>query len=217
MIATIGLSLLLKDSTRLLQGARTRYMLIEELNSWRIVSGLGFDVYLNKGHVMVAAAATVIGGLLWWINQRSRFGRCQRACAQDLNMAALIGVRVDRTIMLTVMLGSAIVGAAGMFAAGQYGVINFHMGTLMGFKALTAALLGGIGSLPGAVIGGMIIALTEVYTAALCWCCCSGRPGCSAQSPRRRPGSAHECQHGHHRNVLWLARLVAAALIQMHN
>lgn len=167
MIATIGLALLLKDSARLLQGARTRYLLIEELNSWRIVSGLGFDVYLNKGHAVVAGTTAAIGGLLWWINRRTSFGRCQRACAQDIRMAALIGVHVDRTILLTVMLGSAIVGAAGMFAAGQYGVINFHMGTLMGFKALTAALLGGIGSLPGAVIGGLIIAMTEVFTAAL--------------------------------------------------
>ncbi|MGH6932671.1 MAG: ABC transporter permease subunit, partial [Dongiaceae bacterium] len=77
------------------------------------------------------------------------------------------GVHIDRTIMLTVMLGSAIVGAAGLFAAGPSGVLNVHMGTLMGVKALTAARRGGIGSLPGAVIGGMIIAMTEVFTAAL--------------------------------------------------
>jgi branched-chain amino acid transport system permease protein len=81
-------------------------------------------------------------------------------------MAALLGVNIDGTVRLTVVLGCAIVGAAGLFAAAQYGVINFHMGTLMGFKALTAALLGGIGSLPGAVLGGFIIALTEVFTAA---------------------------------------------------
>jgi branched-chain amino acid transport system permease protein len=166
MIATIGLSLFLKDSARLLQGARTKYLLIEEFSSWRIVSGLGFDVYLSKGHAAIAVLTAAIGALLWWLNGRTRFGRSQRACAQDIGMAALLGVDIDRTIRLTIVLGSAIVGAAGLFAAGQYGVINFHMGTLMGFKALTAALLGGIGSLPGAVLGGFIIALTEVFTAA---------------------------------------------------
>ena len=81
-------------------------------------------------------------------------------------MAALIGVPIDRTIAATFAIGSGLAGMAGVFAAAEYGVVNFHMGTLMGFKALTAALLGGIGSLPGAALGGFVIALTECYTAA---------------------------------------------------
>jgi branched-chain amino acid transport system permease protein len=81
-------------------------------------------------------------------------------------MAQLLGVPTERTIGLTFMIGTTLTGAGGLFAAAQYGVINFPMGTLMGFKALTAALLGGIGSLPGAVLGGMLIALTECFTAA---------------------------------------------------
>jgi branched-chain amino acid transport system permease protein len=166
LIAAIGLSLALKDSVRLLQGPRTRYLLIEQLNSWPVITGLGFDVYLSKGHLMVALATAAICAGLWFVYTRTSFGRCQRACAQDIRMAALLGVPVDRTIGLTFMLGAAIAGAGGIFAAVQYGVINFHMGTLMGFKALTAALLGGIGSLPGAFFGGLIIALTEVFTAA---------------------------------------------------
>ena len=76
--------------------------------------------------------------------------RSQRACAQDPRMAALLGVDVNRTIALTFAMGGALAGTGGVFAGLQYGVINFHMGTLMGFKALTAALVGGIGSLPGA-------------------------------------------------------------------
>jgi branched-chain amino acid transport system permease protein len=166
LIAAIGLSLALKDSVRLLQGPRTRYLLVEQLNSWPIVTGRGFDVYLSKGHAFVGLATAAIGAALWWVHARTRFGRCQRACAQDLRMAQLLGVPIDRTIGATFMMGTAITGAGGLFAAAQYGVINFHMGTLMGFKALTAALLGGIGSLPGAALGGMLIALTECYTAA---------------------------------------------------
>jgi branched-chain amino acid transport system permease protein len=165
LIAAIGLSLTLKDSVRLLQGPKTRYLLVEQLNSWPIVTGRGFDVYLSKGHLFVGLATLAIGAALWWVHTRTGFGRCQRACAQDLRMAELVGVPIDRTIGLTFVIGTAIAGAGGLFAAAQYGVINFHMGTLMGFKALTAALLGGIGSLPGAALGGMLIALIEGYTA----------------------------------------------------
>jgi branched-chain amino acid transport system permease protein len=167
LIAAIGLSIILKESVRLLQGAKTRYLLVEELRSWPLVTGHGFDLYVNEGHVMVGVATLIMLGLLWWISMRTRFGRQQRACAQDPHMARLLGVDVDRTIALTFMIGGTLAGAAGIFAGAQYGVINFHMGTLIGFKALTAALLGGIGSLSGAVLGGVVIAFTETFTAAL--------------------------------------------------
>ncbi|MFZ5790462.1 MAG: branched-chain amino acid ABC transporter permease [Pseudomonadota bacterium] len=167
LIAAIGLSIAMKESVRLLQGAKTRYLLVEQLRSWPILTGQGFDLYVNEGHVMVGIATAILLAVLWWLSMRTRFGRHQRACAQDPRMAAMLGVDVDRTIAATFMIGGALAGAAGLFAGAQYGVINFHMGTLMGFKALTAALLGGIGSLPGAVLGGMLIAFTESFTAAL--------------------------------------------------
>jgi branched-chain amino acid transport system permease protein len=167
LIAAVGLSLALKDSVRLLQGPKTRYLLVEELDSWPVIIGRGFDVYVSKGHLFVALATAAIAAALWWVSTRTSFGRCQRACAQDIRMAALLGVPIDRMIGATFMMGAAIAGAGGVFAAAQYGVINFHMGTLMGFKALTAALLGGIGSLPGALVGGLIIALTECFTAVI--------------------------------------------------
>ena len=166
LIAAIGLALALKDGVRLLQGVKTRYMLVEQLTSFPVITGQGFDVYLSKGHLFIGLMTAAIGVALWWLHTRTSFGRCQRACAQDIRMAALIGVPINRTIASTFALGSGLVGMAGVFAAAEYGVVNFHMGTLMGFKALTAALLGGIGSLPGAAVGGFIIALTECYTAA---------------------------------------------------
>lgn len=167
LIAAIGLSIAMKESVRLLQGAKTRYLLIEQMRSWPLVTGKGFDLYVNQGHVIVAVATAILLGLLWRLCMHTRFGRNQRACAQDPRMAALLGVDVDRTIAFTFLIGGAIAGAAGLFAGAQYGVVNFHMGTLIGFKALTAALLGGIGSLPGAVLGGMLIAFTEGFTATL--------------------------------------------------
>ena len=167
LIAAIGLALALKDSVRLLQGVKTRYILVEELTTFPIITGRGFDVYVSKGHLFIGLMTAVIGAALWWLHTRTSFGRCQRACAQDIGAAALMGVPINRTIAATFALGSALAGTAGVFAAAEYGVVNFHMGTLMGFKALTAALLGGIGSLTGAVIGGLLIALTETFTAAL--------------------------------------------------
>jgi branched-chain amino acid transport system permease protein len=166
LIAAIGLSLAMKDSVRLLQGPKTRFLLTKDLTTWPIVTGHGFDVYLSKGHLAVGIGTLLIGGLLWWVSGKSDFGRSQRACAQDPRMAALLGVDVNRTIALTFAMGGALAGTGGVFAGLQYGVINFHMGTLMGFKALTAALVGGIGSLPGAFVGALIIAVVECYTAA---------------------------------------------------
>lgn len=166
LIAAIGLSLSMKDAARLLQGPKTRYLLTEDLTSWPIVTGHGFDVYLSKGHLAVGLSVAAIGGLLWRLRRHSRFGRCQRACDQDPRMAALLGVDVNRTIALTFALGGALAGAGGVFAGLQYGVINFHMGTLMGFKALTAALVGGLGSPLGAILGALIVAAIESFAAA---------------------------------------------------
>jgi len=166
LIAAIGLSMSMKDSVRLLQGPKTRYLLTKDLTTWPIVTGHGFDIHLSKGHLAVAIGTMIIGGLLWRLSVRSDFGRSQRACAQDPRMAALLGVDVNRIVGLTFVMGGALAGAGGVFAGLQYGVINFHMGALMGFKALTAALVGGIGSLPGAFLGALIIAAVECFTAA---------------------------------------------------
>ncbi len=166
LIAAIGLSISMKDSVRLLQGPKTRYLLTKDLTTWPIVTGHGFDVYLSKGHLAVVLGTLIIGALLWRLSSRTSFGRSQRACAQDPRMAALLGVDVNRIIGLTFVMGGGLAGAGGVFAGLQYGVINFHMGTLIGFKALTAALVGGIGSLPGAFLGALIIAAVECFTAA---------------------------------------------------
>jgi branched-chain amino acid transport system permease protein len=165
LIAAIGLSISLREGVRLLQGPKARWMPFHPDSSWRIIDGLGFDVYLRKGHLVVGAATLLVAFLLWWMSYRTPFGRNYRACAQDPKMAALLGVNVDRTIAASFLIGGGLTGAAGLFAALQYGIVDFYMGYLVGFKALTAALLGGIGSLPGAILGGMLIALTETFTA----------------------------------------------------
>jgi len=94
---------------------------------------------------------------------RTALGRAQRACEQDLGMASLIGINVDRTISLTFVMGATLASVAGLIFLMNYGVIDFYIGFLAGIKAFTAAVLGGIGSMPGAMLGGLLIGLIEAF------------------------------------------------------
>ena len=96
---------------------------------------------------------------------RTALGRAQRACEQDRRMATLLGINVDRTISLTFVMGAMLAAVAGMLVTLYYGVIDFFMGFIAGLKAFTAAVLGGIGSLPGAMLGGMLLGLVESFWA----------------------------------------------------
>jgi branched-chain amino acid transport system permease protein len=93
----------------------------------------------------------------------SPLGRAQRACEQDIVMASLLGVDVDRVISLTFVMGAALAAVAGLMVTLYYGVIDFFIGFLAGVKAFTAAVLGGIGSLPGAMLGGLLIGVIEAF------------------------------------------------------
>ena len=163
LIASIGLAFVISNTVLVLQGPKTRWMPQFQHSAWRITEGLGYDIYLRKGHVFVGLGTAAIALFLWWVSKRSNLGRSYRACAQDPKMAALLGVDVRGTIGLSFILSGALTGAAGLFEALQYNAVDFHMGFLVAIKALTAALLGGIGSVPGALAGGFILAGIETY------------------------------------------------------
>ena len=97
---------------------------------------------------------------------RTALGRAQRACEQDTKMASLLGINVDRTISITFILGACLAAFAGMMFLLYYNVTDFYIGFLAGIKAFTAAVLGGIGSLPGAMLGGLVIGMIEVMWSA---------------------------------------------------
>jgi branched-chain amino acid transport system permease protein len=123
----------------------------------------GFAVQLAYIQIVIIILTVALMAGFTWLIMRTSLGRAQRATEQDMRMAALLGVNVDRTISLTFVIGASLASVAGLMFTLYYGVIDFFIGFLAGIKAFTAAVLGGIGSLPGAMLGGLLIGLIEVF------------------------------------------------------
>ena len=107
-----------------------------------------------------APSALEVAGFTWLI-QRTSLGRAQRATEQDMGMASLLGINVDRVISMTFVIGAALAGVAGLMVTLYYGVVDFYIGFVAGMKAFTAAVLGGIGNVQGAMLGGLLLGLIE--------------------------------------------------------
>jgi branched-chain amino acid transport system permease protein len=167
LISAIGMSILLMNFVQVAQGARNKP--IQPLLNDVIVltrSATGFDVTISHKQIMIVIVTTILLAIFWYVVQKTPLGRAQRACEQDQKMAALLGVDVNRTISITFIIGAALAAVAGFMFLIYYGVVNFHDGFVPGVKAFTAAVLGGIGSLPGAVLGGLLIGLIETLWSA---------------------------------------------------
>lgn len=165
LIATIGLAILLQEYLRLTQGAGERWIQPVLSAAHELAAGDGFVVALSTTQILILLLVPCLYGALWLLMQRSRFGRAARACGDDVDMAALCGVDVDRTIATTFVVGAAYAGIAGFVILLRYGGVGFYDGFLLGFKALTAAIIGGIGSVPGAMLGGLLLASWETLWA----------------------------------------------------
>jgi branched-chain amino acid transport system permease protein len=165
LISAIGVSIMLQNYVQLAQGARPKPggQVVE--GGFNLFSADGFDVRVAWLQIIiVVVTVTLMAGFSWLIASTS-LGRQQRACEQDMKMASLLGVDVDRTISLTFVMGAALAAVAGMMFLMYYGIVDFFIGFLAGIKAFTAAVLGGIGSLAGAMLGGLLIGLIEVFWA----------------------------------------------------
>ncbi|CCG40925.1 ABC transporter permease subunit [Magnetospirillum molischianum] len=161
LISAIGVSILLQNFVQIAQGARVKPL--PPVIQGGITLDLGAEIALSISWLQIVIfllTLTLMVGFTWII-ARTSLGRAQRATEQDMKMAALLGVNVDRVVSTTFVIGAALAGVAGMMVTLYYGVIDFYIGFIAGIKAFTAAVLGGIGSLPGAMLGGLLIGLTE--------------------------------------------------------
>ena len=160
LISAFGASIFLQNAVMLTQGARMKVYMTNSIfpRSWR------FDILGVNISVLVVVIA-VISMLLTWVLiqlvQRTTLGRSIRAVSEDREMAAVMGVNVGQVIGLTFFLGSALGGAAGVLIGLYYTQIDFVMGYSAGLKAFTAAVLGGIGNIKGAMVGGLLLGVIE--------------------------------------------------------
>src|ERR1044071_8755812 len=157
LISAIGMSIFLSNFVQVTQGPRNKSTdpLLREVIV--LMHGNGYDVTLSYRQIIIWFITAVLLAAFWYLVSRTSLGRAQRACEQDQKMAALVGVDVDRTISITFIIGAALAAVAGTMYLMYYGVVNFSDGFVPGIKAFTAAVLGGIGSLPGAGVGGVLI------------------------------------------------------------
>jgi len=166
LISAIGMSILLQNFVQLVQGARVKPLPPIVTGGYAIFEKNGYVVQLSNIQIIIVVTTVVLMVGFTVLISRTALGRSQRACEQDAKMAALLGVDVDRTISLTFIVGAALAAVAGVMFLLYYGVIDFYIGFNAGIKAFTAAVLGGIGSLPGAMLGGLLIGLIEVFWSA---------------------------------------------------
>ena len=167
LISAIGMSIFLQNYVQLLQGARVKPLPPKIPGGVALMqSADGFVVSLSYIQMTIIVITVTLMAILTLLIKRTALGRQQRACEQDLTMASLLGVNVDRTISLTFVIGAVLAAVAGMMVTLYYGVIDFFIGFLAGIKAFTAAVLGGIGSIPGAMLGGLLIGLIEAMYSA---------------------------------------------------
>ncbi len=168
LISAIGMSIFLSNFVQVAQGPRNKS--IPPLVQGEFVlmggDGHGYEVTLSHRQLVIWIVTAILLAAFWYLVSRTSLGRAQRACEQDQKMAALLGVDVNRTISITFVIGAALAAVAGTMYLMYYGVVNFNDGFTPGVKAFTAAVLGGIGSLPGAVVGGLLIGLIETMWSA---------------------------------------------------
>jgi len=166
LISAIGMSIALQNYVQLTQGARVKALAPVISGGITLMESDGFTVHLSYLQMFICVLTVVLMVGFSFLIDKTSLGRQQRACEQDRTMASLVGVNVDRTISMTFVMGAALAAVAGMMVTLYYGVVDFYIGFVAGMKAFTAAVLGGIGSLPGAMLGGVLIGLIEAFWSA---------------------------------------------------
>jgi branched-chain amino acid transport system permease protein len=166
LVATAAVAITLEETLRLSQGARDRWMPALFNQPIPLAASGPFVVTVTPMQLGAASVALAAAVAVLVLLGRSRFGRHWRAFADDPGAAALFGVPPGRLLAATFLLAGLLAGLAGWIVAVYYGNVGFAMGTMLGLKALVAAVVGGIGSVPGAFLGGLLVGLVETLWSA---------------------------------------------------
>lgn len=162
LISAVGMSIILQNVIMLAQGKEYKYLA-------PVVAGEGFSLAgarISAVELLILLTSVALMAGLQLFISRTRLGKAMRATSQDMTMAGLVGVDINRVISVTFMIGSALAAVAGVLVTLYYGVVHFFMGYTAGLKAFTAAVLGGIGSIPGAMLGGVMLGIIENFGAS---------------------------------------------------
>jgi branched-chain amino acid transport system permease protein len=166
LISAIGMSIFLQNWVAIGQGARDMAVPALVTGSVQFTLGSDFVVTAPYSRIMIIVVTVLLMIALSLFIKYSRIGRASRACSQDLRMANLLGIDTNRIISFTFVIGAMLAAVGGVLIALAIGKLNPFIGFLAGIKAFTAAVLGGIGSIPGAMLGGVLLGLAETFAAA---------------------------------------------------
>jgi branched-chain amino acid transport system permease protein len=168
LISAIGASFFLQDALRFFESLwrNTFYLTYPTLDVLDQTVPLGLNVVVPVKSLLVIVTALVTLAALHLFVNRTRLGTAIRAVAQDPDTASLMGIPVNRVIALTFFVGGAMGGLAGVLFGLHYSLVNPYSGFFPGLKAFTAAVLGGIGNIPGAMLGGMVLGMLEAFAAS---------------------------------------------------
>jgi branched-chain amino acid transport system permease protein len=157
LITAIGVSIVLQNVAMMIWGREYHSFPLPFNSASHQLAG----AIVNDVQIAIVIVALLIMTALMWLVHRTRMGRAMRAVSENPAAAALMGVDINRVISVTFMLGSALAAVAGFMVSANYGIVHYYMGFMLGLKAFTAAVLGGIGNLRGAMLGGVLLGLIE--------------------------------------------------------
>ena len=165
LISAMGMSIFLQNYVMLTQGPNDKvYPQTIPITTFKL---MGADVTYIQ--LFIIAASVALMAALHFFIMKTKIGKAMRATALDKKAAGLMGINIDSVISVTFILGSFLAAVAGVMVGIYYGVVNFYIGYLAGMKAFTAAVLGGIGNVPGAMLGGFILGILESLGAGYLW------------------------------------------------
>ncbi|MEW6314167.1 MAG: branched-chain amino acid ABC transporter permease [Pseudomonadota bacterium] len=157
LITAIGVSIVLQNVAMMIWGKQYQsFPQLLPVDSY----GLG-GAHISNVQIFIVVLATASMASLWLLVHKTRLGRAMRATAQHPEVAGLMGVNINRIISTTFVIGSALAAIAGLMVSAYYGLAHYYMGFTLGLKAFTAAVLGGIGNLGGAMLGGLLLGIIE--------------------------------------------------------